>query len=328
MEIFKSRAMNTDVLTSGLSAADAEEVFQWFKFMEEKFSRFLPASELSFVNRMAGQETKISELFARLFYESLKYVDETGGIFTPFLGQVLEKSGYRQSFEKINQVNAEAYDQPVSPSPANFPILFDLNHRIVKINTANLLDFGGIAKGWSVQEIAESLIKRGRKKGLIDAGGDLVSWQTTGEPWLIGVAHPFSDKNHIAKLWLKDRTCAATSSIVKRSWKQNGQIMHHIIDPRTGRPAQSDCLQVTVIGKTLLPCEIYAKCFIIISCKNGSDWLASHRPDLAFIFINKQGRVAASANLNQFCNKAVLIEQITLPADERSISLWNKNTND
>ncbi|MGP7816569.1 FAD:protein FMN transferase [Niallia sp. 01092] len=321
MEIYKSKAMNTDILTAGLSAADAQEVFQWLTTVEEKFSRFLPGSELCLVNRNADKETKVSQLFAQLFYESLYYFNETGGIFTPFLRNELEQSGYRESFEKINRDNVEPHNQPFPSTDTKHPIVFDLDHRTVKINPANLLDFGGIAKGWSVQQIAESLIKRGRAKGLIDAGGDLMSWQSSGEPWLIGVSHPFSDNENIAKLWLNDWTCAATSSIIKRSWKLNGHNMHHIIDPRTGLPVQSDCLQVTVIGRTLLPCEIYAKCFIIIGCKNGPDWLTSHRPDLAYIFVNRQGRVFASANLDQFCHKAELVEQITIPLDERGVSL-------
>ncbi|AJY77615.1 hypothetical protein VN24_09015 [Paenibacillus beijingensis] len=310
------RTMNTDILVSGLSAQDAQEAFQWFRLVEGTFSRFLPASELSLLNGRAGEETGVSERFAHLLYISLQYLDETGGIFTPFLGQALARSGYRQSFEKIDRETAqtEPDDHDAYSVSREEPIRFDLDRRTVTINAGSLLDFGGIAKGWSAQQMAATLIERGRKEGLIDAGGDIISWNSGsgGKPWLIGLAHPYSDEQAIARLQLKGQTGIATSSVVKRSWKLNGRNKHHIIDPRTGLPAASDLIQATVIGRTLVPCEIYAKCLLILGSELGPVWLRSRRPELAYIVVDHQGRLSASSNLDQYCDIAELSERIAL----------------
>ncbi|WP_223066418.1 FAD:protein FMN transferase [Paenibacillus caui] len=314
MATFQIRAMNTSILTAGLSAEDAAQVFQWFRFIEAKFSRFLPASELSLVNGKAGEATKVSELFAHLVYESLHYFEETGGIFTPFLGKTLSGSGYGQSFEKVERENARTDDPVDNPTGFVEPIRFNLDLRTVNINDECLFDFGGIAKGWSAEQMAASLMKKGRKEGLIDAGGDIMSWKSgsSGEPWLIGIAHPYSDDKTIARLQLKEQAGVATSSVIKRSWKLDGRKMHHIIDPRTGLPAESDLVQATVIGRTLVPCEIYAKCLLILGSEQGPSWLRLRQPELAYILVDQQGRLSASLNIDQYLDEADLSKQITL----------------
>jgi thiamine biosynthesis lipoprotein len=99
------------------------------------------------------------------------------------------------------------------------------------------------------------------------------------KPWLVGLAHPYSDRDTIAKLWLSGQAGVATSSIAKRSWKLHRRPMHHIMDPRTLLPAESDCIQATVIGKELVPAEVYAKCLLILGSREGPQWLAQRRPD-------------------------------------------------
>ncbi|TGA95767.1 FAD:protein FMN transferase [Sporolactobacillus shoreae] len=175
MAVFRSRAMNTEILNSGLSASDCKNVFDWFQAVEARFSRFLPESELSRINSHAGDATRLSEPFAELLFEALRYTEETGGLFHPFLGSVINHLGYNQSFEKIYSSEIPVLHFLENESKQAEPVQFDLERRILKISKKELLDFGGIAKGWGVQKITLDLIRKKRTSGLVDAGGDLMA---------------------------------------------------------------------------------------------------------------------------------------------------------
>ncbi|WP_181444587.1 FAD:protein FMN transferase [Bacillus sp. 03113] len=303
MKRFYSKAMNTDILTVGLSPVQAAEVFQWFELIEKQFSRFLPSSELSRVNGNAGKETLVSERFIQIFYQALLYYEQTEGIFTPFLGAHMNRLGYDKTFENIHDSIIQR-EHPKTFSHHDEKIFVNIKERMVKTNSKNLLDFGGIAKGWSVQQIALKMINK-LPAGLIDAGGDIFAWnnEDTKKPWIIGIAHPYSDTQSIAKLTLKSQAGVATSTISKRYWKHQQMLFHHIIDPRTALPAQSDCIQATVIGNELLPAEVYAKCLLILGSQKGPAWLKNRQPDLAYILVDKKGRQIASSNLNRYCHE-------------------------
>lgn len=317
MNCFRARSMNTDVMTAGLSPDEAVEVFQWFETIEKQFSRFLPGSELSRVNQNAGKETPVSERFIQLFYEALQYYEQTEGIFTPFLGFYMNRLGYGQTFEKIHAENLTTDNTEAPDHDPNEPITVDIDRRTVKVNLRNTLDFGGIAKGWSVQQIAGKMMLNS-SAGLVDAGGDIMAWNTEDckNPWLVGVAHPYSDQDSVAKLWLKGQAGIATSSIVKRHWKKLNRSFHHIIDPRTGLPAQSDCIQATVIGKELVPAEVYAKCLLILGSREGPVWLEKRRPELAYILLDKEGRLSASSNVTDYCHDVQVSQSVKLPYDQ------------
>lgn len=300
MLTFTSRAMNTDILTAGLSKSTASNVFSWFQTMEQQFSRFLPESELSRVNRLAGTDVAVSARFIQVLHDALYYHEQTDGLFSPFLGSTLHHLGYRKTFETISQHTVK---DAGSPETVLQPMTVDFDERLLNISPQNLLDFGGFVKGWSVEQIAGKVKQDGKTFGLIDAGGDLMAWSDhNSEPsWLVGIAHPYDDHSPIVKLKLKVQTGIATSSSVKRRWHSGTAELHHIIDPRTHLPAQSDCVQVTVIGKTLVPCEVYAKCLMILGSEKGAEWLKNKRADLAYIIVGKDGRLTMSANLAEYC---------------------------
>jgi thiamine biosynthesis lipoprotein len=314
---FHSRHMNTDISTSGLHPPDARNVFEWMSSVENRFSRFLTDSELSHVNRNIENVTHVSQQFAELLFEALRFYQETGGIFNPFLGNIMRKIGYDRSFEQMNKRNAHCEPLPLMADQTAFT--FDLEQRSITLPSGSALDFGGIAKGWAVQKAAMNLIGQGRSFGLINAGGDIMCWNdaSSNKSWIIGVSHPYSDNQTIGQLIFHGGQWGiATSSKIKRSWSDGRHRFHHLIDPRTALPLESDIIQATVAGPELLPCEIYAKCLLIMGSRCGPAWLEARRPDLAYLFIDKQGEVIASPNLKDICINEHLPDKLSFPLNK------------
>ncbi|WP_018962283.1 FAD:protein FMN transferase [Sporolactobacillus vineae] len=305
--VYHGRAMDTDLLTYGLTAPQAGYVFEWFASVEARFSRFDPESELSRINRCAGRTVSVSRLFAELFFEAIRYYSETGGLFHPFLGAVMNRLGYDRTIEQVRKRKTFS-PRPRAPDLSGAePVHFDLERRILRVPEGLMIDFGGIAKGWSVARAAEEMMTC-TTSGLISAGGDLMSWGE--QPTTIGIAHPYSDDRTIGTLTASGRTAAATSSAVKRRWVSGDALVHHIIDPRTGRAAESDCIQATVIGHSPLLCDIYAKCLVIQGSAAGPEWIRSRQPDLAWIMVDHDGKLLSSENLGSCCRNIDMPEHI------------------
>jgi thiamine biosynthesis lipoprotein len=129
---------------------------------------------------------------------------------------------------------------------------------------------------------------------VVDAGGDIAvtGARLSGEPWPIGVADPCHPGEQITLLKILSGG-VATSGRDYRRWRQEGAWLHHIIDPRTRRPAQTDVLAVTVIAPSTAEAESAAKTVLILGSQEGRAWL-ERRPRLAGLLVLEDGRALRS----------------------------------
>jgi thiamine biosynthesis lipoprotein len=290
MKVLRDRVMGTDLMLV-LPARQHAAVLEWLRTVERTFSRFDPGSDTSRVN--AGGPVAVSELFLAALDEACRYLDATGGLFSPFLGAELARLGYDTDFALVGTPEVAP-----APLPAQAPAVhIDHDHRTVTLSPGLAVDLGGFVKGWSVQRAAQTQREAGRVPyGMIDAGGDLVAWRPEGgRPWRIGVEHPLRERP-VGVLELPAGTVAvATSSVVRRSWRDRaGTVLHHIVDPRTGAPAGSDCAQATVMTGDLAAAEVYATCLVLLGTREGPQWLAGQDPDARWITVDRDGRVRSS----------------------------------
>ena len=105
-----------------------------------------------------------------------------------------------------------------------------------------------------------------------------------GTDWDVYLEDPRSPTEMLAQLHIQSGA-VATSSIMKRTWSQGEKIRHHLIDPRTGEPARTDWLSVTVISPSVITAEVYAKAILIAGERESSDLLKT-KQDLTFIAVD------------------------------------------
>jgi thiamine biosynthesis lipoprotein len=138
------------------------------------------------------------------------------------------------------------------------------------------LDLGGIAKGYALDLAAAAMRAAGAESVLVDVGGDVVALGTTpeGKPWRVGVRHPFQD-GLIAELLLRDGA-VATSGVQQRFYEIGGHRYSHIIDPRTGWPAEQ-ASSVTVIAADGITADAWATAFCVLTVAEGQQLIAAGR---------------------------------------------------
>lgn len=250
------RAMDTDVdviIEADGPAFDATlSVRLLFEQQEAKFSRFRASSLLS---RLNGGEPVADAHFAAACRMAVEAFEMTGGIFNPMVLPALREAGYDRTF---GDVVGGAPRRQVVPEPREC-LAFEAE--IVQLR-AGQLDLGGIVKGWTV-DLAVELLQDRFAGVFVNAGGDLrCAGHEEGceRGWLVEVEAPDG-----TVAWDGEWPAAmATSTVAKRRWRTaGGGIAHHLIDPRTGEPANAPFVQVTARGPLTWRAEVWAKSVLI-----------------------------------------------------------------
>ncbi|MBI2862508.1 MAG: FAD:protein FMN transferase [Chloroflexi bacterium] len=115
--------------------------------------------------------------------------------------------------------------------------------------------------------------------------------------WTVGVEDPFFPEQNILVLSVRDRA-VATSTVAHRRWRQDGHEQHHLIDPRTGRPSESDVMAATVVTNTVARAEVIAKVALLLGPEMGMRFLEA-QPDAAGLLVLADGRLWLSGNLRE-----------------------------
>lgn len=284
-------AMGTSVsllLPQAQRDAGAAAVRALFAEWEQRLSRFLPESELSYVNQHAGEVVRVSELFISVLTTALDAAYATEGLYDPTLLRQVIAVGYDRSFEHVP-----------APLPAMLPpyglhpggdwraIQVDRAQRTVMLPGGAGLDFGGIAKGMAVDAAIEHLRSLDILPAMVNAGGDLavVGVPLGAADWPIAIEGRDRDTPWILPL---RHGALATSGVARRRWRQGAEIRHHLLDPRTGEPAANGLWSVSVAAARCEQAEVAAKAAFILGPEQRDTFLCAHA--LAGLFQYEDGR--------------------------------------
>lgn len=227
----------------GLASVERE-----FRRLEGLLTRFDDASELSRLNAAGAIEA--GEDLLAVVELALAARERTGGRFDATVHDALVAAGYDRTFELLVGGSVTA----IPPRTAGG---VRVRGRRIELDPGVRLDLGGIAKGYAVDRAVALLAPLG--PCLVNAGGDLA---VAGVPeegvWPVAVETPSGPLT----LGL-ERGALATSGSDRRRWRAGEAIHHHLIDPDTGRPSDSDLLRVTVTAPIAVEAEVLAKALFL-----------------------------------------------------------------
>ncbi len=170
------------------------------------------------------------------------------------------------------------------------------NQKASSLNSHLQLDFGGIAKGYAMAKIAAELKKAEFQNFLINAGGDvLTSGQRLNEPWVVAIQDPFAP-GAIASIKLSGDHHLFTSGNYQRFYRKGEEIVHHIIDPRSGKPS-SQISSATVLTSDAVLADVAATS-LMIDGWNNHNALAESLGIKDYLIINQAGQIIASRSMS------------------------------
>jgi thiamine biosynthesis lipoprotein len=254
----------------GASAPLLDAAFALADRCEARWSRFLPTSDISRLNRAEGRTVDVDASTVRLIGAMREGVALTDGDFDPTLLPLVIEAGYAASTVAPDLVT-------VLPDSARAPgRLADIRVEGtgVTMPVCTTLDAGGIGKGLAADLVSEFALAEGAWGVMAELGGDIVvaGRAPDGVAWSLGVEDPFEPGRHLGTVRIA-RGAIVTSSQRKRRFPNAGGERHHLIDPRAGVSAGSGIQTTTVIAATGARAEALAKSGFLRPASECLAWL-------------------------------------------------------
>lgn len=248
------------------------EVIAEYRRIDALMSTYKESSEISRVNaRAAAAPLQISTELFDLIDRSLEISRRSNGAFDISY----ESVGYLYDFRARQQPGSEQLAQAL-PGIDFTAIELDAQHSGIAFARPGMrINLGGIAKGYAVERAAQWLRSRGVAHAVLNAGGDTrVVGDRRGQPWIVGIRHPRSQADVITRMPLVDEAIS-TSGDYERFFEDNGERIHHIINPGTGRPTD-ELMSVTVIGPDAVLTDALSTTVFVLGMEPGLALIESY----------------------------------------------------
>jgi thiamine biosynthesis lipoprotein len=255
--------------------AAADAALDEARRLDEMLSNYQPESEWSQVNQHAAERPmKISPELFRLFSACLEYSRQSEGAFDITVGPLMKVWGF---YKGTGHLPHRAEVAAALARVGYRHVRLDRQAGTVWFDRAGVeLDPGGIGKGYAVDRMVDVLKKNGVTTALV--AGSASSIYGMGAPpghpegWAIDIRDPWNHSGRTASVFLKDMSLS-TSGSYEKFFRAEGRTYAHIMDPRTGYPAQGTA-SVSVLAPRTIDSEAWAKPYFV----NGRQWAARHKP--------------------------------------------------
>ncbi|MEK7409757.1 MAG: FAD:protein FMN transferase [Acidobacteriota bacterium] len=258
-----------------------EAAFAEVRRLDRMLSNYRPNSEWSRVNREAAAgPVRVSEELFNLLAACQEYSRRSEGAFDISVGALMKVWGFYRGDGRLpgREEVAGALKQ------AGYrQVVLNAEDRTVRFSQPGLeIDPGGIGKGYAVDRMIAVLKEQGIGSALVSAAGSSIYalGGPAGEPrgWEVRIRDPKDETTTVEQLYLKDASLS-TSGSYEKFFVAEGKTYSHIMDPRTGYPAQGT-LSVSVVAARTLDSEAWTKPFFVL----GRQWAARHKPEDLRVF--------------------------------------------
>ena len=261
---------------------------------ESLFSRTIPESDIGRINAAKGMPVEVDSDTASIIEKALGYSRETNGLFDITIGSVSSLWDFKQGIVPKEEDIAEAVGH------VGFRNIEIEGNTVTLLDPDAKLDLGGIAKGYIADDPACFFAREGCQSACINLGGTIrtVGTKQDGTPWRIGVQDPFGGTGEIVASYDLVDYSLVTSSLTERQFTKDGRKYWHILDPRTGYPAQTDIVSASIVSPLGIDGEGYTKALFLMD-PNDSIKLIEQVPDAEALLVGSTGSTFRTSGLSK-----------------------------
>lgn len=288
------------------AAQTLDLVYARLREIEQKMTINQAGSEIDDVNAQAGkQAVAVSADTFAVVKRAIEYAEISSGAFDPTIQPIV-------SLWRIGSPEARL------PAPGEIATKLPLvDYRMVQLNPEQRtiflphegmgLDLGGIAKGYAADEAVAILRNNNVRNAIISLGGNVYTMgnNPSKQPWRIGVQDPEDERNiFIAVIETSDETLV-TSGAYERALEVDGQRYHHILNPATGYPAETDVLSSTIVTTKSIDADALSTSLFILGREQGLQ-LIEQLPGIEAVVIDLNHQVYLSSGMK---NRLTIVDQ-------------------
>jgi thiamine biosynthesis lipoprotein len=237
-----------------------DELNERLIFFEETFSRTREGSDISRINAAGGAPVEVHEETATLISQSLVFSELSGGLFDISIGAVSGLWDFTEGVVPDAAVLAEAVTH------VDYRGIDVSGTTVTLADPAARLDLGGIAKGYAADEMARLLREADCESALINLGGNVyaLGLKPDGSSWSVGIQDPQQPRGALKAVAAARDLSVVTSGPYERGFEVDGVSYHHILDPRTGYPVQTDLASATIFSELSLEGDALTTCCFLL----------------------------------------------------------------
>jgi len=285
---------------------EAMELCSQYEFM---FSRTKEGGDVWRINNAGGMPVEVDEQVVRLLREGLYYGDLSGGWFDITIGRLSALWDFNGAPAVPSQEALVAARNTV-----DYRQVF-IDGDTVRLGDAEvMLDLGGIAKGYIADRLADFLKERGVESAIIDLGGNIVTVglkpssgrrssgsgrrSNGGQLWNIGVTAPFQARSELIGSLSVEEASIVTSGIYERQFIENDTLYHHILDPFSGLPVDSDVMSVTIVSESSAVGDALSTIVLLLGSEGAVPMLEQAPGIMGAVLMLKSGELLQFGDIN------------------------------
>lgn len=267
-----------------------DDVAERCEYFEGIFSRTVEGSDIWNVNTAAGEPVEVAEETAEVLEAALEYAEASDGLFDVTIGAVSELWDFDAGVVPDEDELAEALMH------VGWTNLSIEGTTVTLADPQAKLDLGGIAKGYIADDLVRLLTEGGCEDASISLGGNVfvMGESFDGDPWVVGIQDPNGETSDvIASVECTDMS-VVTSGLYERCFTQDGVTYHHILDPRTGYPVETDLVSSSILSERSLDGDAYATMLFLMGREAALELLESNDA-LEGLLVDESGEITMSS---------------------------------
>jgi len=293
---FALGTVNTIMLNQCGNFEIIEKAVQRVYEIDDRMSAFKYESDVSKISRNAGRGfQKVNKETFYLIEKAVKFGDLSYGTFDITMRPMIELWGINK---KEDYIPSDSEIQETLKLVNYKDILLDnKDYSVALKNQGQSIDLGGIAKGYAADEVKRILLENGIESAIINLGGNVVTIgeKLPGHEWRVGIQNPLSPTGEYLGVLSATNKTVVTSGSNERFFVKDGIRYHHILDPRTGSPAQSELLSATAICSSSTDADAITTALFILGPQNSIELLK--KLEVETIFVTKDLSIIVSNGL-------------------------------
>ncbi|GGA27821.1 FAD:protein FMN transferase [Paenibacillus physcomitrellae] len=286
------------------SQRNLDDIKQLLERLDRELSRTKEGGEVYEVNRLAGvQAVPVSDETLEAVKLSLNYAKEMGGLFDPTIGPLVDLWGIGTENARVPQ----QHEIDEALKLINYKaVLIDETAKTIKLARKGMvLDLGGIGKGYAADKVADYLRSQGITSALIDLGGSSIitlGAKPDGSLWNIGLQDPDQSRGTQLGTIKINNEVIDDSGVYERFFMQDGIRYHHILDPRTGFPAQNGIKSLTIMSPKATDADALSTGVFLMGVQDGLAYLEALPEKIEAFFVTDDNKIYATPGLKSRLN--------------------------
>lgn len=275
-----------------LTKKDAEVVIDQVTSLctkyENMLSKTIKSSDIDQINQANGQPVYVNPETFMLIKEAIAYSEKTNGLIDITVSVAKDLWDFSTQDENAASTvipSDSMIQKKLKHVDYHMITLDEANNTVTLSDPDAQIDLGFIAKGYIADQIKELLIKNNIENAIINLGGNVLTLgqKPSGQSFIVGIEKPFDKESFIDKIPVSGKS-VVTSGIYERYFKVDGAIYHHIIDPGTGHPVNTDLLSATIIADTSMQADALSTTCILLGKEKATEYL-NNQPDVSAILV-------------------------------------------